>query len=81
MDIWLKHLNAWETYGIVFLNQDIRPKTVTLRHDQLGLTYGHGYQLRDVLNHKFIGYWTPHEPHNYTMPATGALMIYAYGNE
>ncbi|XP_038055501.1 alpha-N-acetylgalactosaminidase-like isoform X3 [Patiria miniata] len=81
VDVWLRHLNPWETYAIVFLSQDTRPRTVSLKLEQLGLTYGFGYQLRDVINHKFIGYWTPGESHNYTMPATGVLMIYAYGNE
>ncbi|XP_033631500.1 alpha-N-acetylgalactosaminidase-like isoform X4 [Asterias rubens] len=78
VEVWLRPLQYYEEWAIVFLNQDTKIQTVTLKLSQLGFSYMMGYELREILTHKEVGHVDRHQELNFTVPALGALMYYAY---
>ncbi len=78
VEVWLRPLQYWEEWAIVFLNKGTKIQTVSLKLSQLGFSYVMGYELRETLTHKEVGHVDRNEELNFTVPALGALMYYAY---
>ncbi|XP_071786708.1 alpha-N-acetylgalactosaminidase-like isoform X5 [Asterias amurensis] len=78
VDVWLRPLTLWQEWGVVILNRDTKPQTVSLKFSDLGFTFNMGYFIREVLTHTDIGQLGIRLSYNFTAPANGALMFYAY---
>ena len=81
--MWVRVLGMWSISdcGVVFINSATKSATVQLALKDIGLTYDFGYEVREILTHVEIGHRGIFETDNYTVPATGALMYYAYPSE
>ncbi|KAJ8028075.1 hypothetical protein HOLleu_30208 [Holothuria leucospilota] len=80
-EVWVKKLGLYDEWAFVLLNRGPTNATVTLRLADIGLLYKPGYELRDLFKHTEIGHADSLEYRNYTVPATGAIMAYAYPSE
>lgn len=80
-EVWLKQLGLYDEWAIVLLNRGPTNATITLRLADIGFQYPLGYELRDLFKHAEIGHVEPLEYKNYTVPATGVIMAYAYPSE
>ena len=78
VDIWTKPVGMYGGWGIALLNRENSNKTISIILKDIGLPYDRGYAVTDVLHHVYIGHREQTSPYNYTVPATGALLMYAY---
>ena len=78
VEIWKRQLQYYEEWALVLLNIDSQRKQVSFKFNQLGLSYQDGYEGRDVLAHKDLGHFYLTTVYNFTVPATGALMMYLH---
>ena len=67
-------------WGMVFFNREASNKTISVILKDIGLPYDRGYAVTDVMNHEYIGHREQWMAYNYTVPAKGALTMYAVPN-
>ena len=80
VDIWTRHLEFWETWGVVFFNNASNATTVNIKLKDIGFTYILGYDCRDD---KEFGHIEIEESHDWHVPSGpgGVLMLNCYDSK
>ncbi|XP_072040656.1 alpha-N-acetylgalactosaminidase-like isoform X15 [Amphiura filiformis] len=83
VDIWTRHLEYWEEWGVVFFNNGTTATTVTIKLKDIGFSYILGYDCRDILNNVEFGHIEIEQLRDWHVPAGpgGVLMLYCFDSE